>query len=152
MAEPKNELVRILSAYGYPVFLQGSLAEEEPYPQAFFTFWNNNTYDFGMYDNKPIGYVWDFDVNFYATDPELVNTMLAKAKAELKAAGWDISGVVYDVASDVPTHTGRGMNALYIQIPPEAPQPEPEPEPTPTPEPDPEPDPEELENTSSQEG
>lgn len=117
----KNKLIQTLSKYKYPVFLQGTLAEDEQYPEAFFTFWNNSTYDFNSYDNEAIGYVWDFDVNFYATDPELVNTTLAKVKADLKAEGWLISGVGYDIASDEPTHTGRGMNALYIQIPPEQP-------------------------------
>lgn len=120
----KQALVQTLSAYGYPVFLQGSLAATEPYPDSFFTFWNNSTRDFDTFDNEAIGYVWDFDVNFYSTDPELVNTTLAKVKADLKAAGWLISGVGYDIASDEPTHTGRGMNALIVQIPPEAPQPE----------------------------
>ena len=135
----KEALINVLNTTfdsAYPIFLQGTYAQDEPYPAAFFTFWNNSTRDFDTFDNETIGYVWDFDVNFYATDPTLVNTVLETAKAALKNAGWLISGVGYDVASDEPTHTGRGMNALYIQIL-EEPTPTPTPEPTPEPEPEP---------------
>ena len=37
-------------------------------------------------------------------------------RAALKAAGWIVSGRGYDVASDEPTHTGRGFDALYLDF------------------------------------
>ena len=112
----KEQLIEILSSFGYPVFLQGSLAQDELYPQSFFTFWNNDTADQNHYDNNAIAYVWDFDVNFYSTDPTLVNSVLIQVKQTLKANNWIVGGKGYDVASDEPTHTGRGMNALYLEI------------------------------------
>lgn len=111
----KELLISLLQTFGYPVRLQGSLAETEAYPDSFFTFWNNDSYDGNHYDNNAIYYVWNFDVNFYSTDPTLVNTILLRAKALLKQNGFIISGRGYDVASDEPTHTGRGMNALIIE-------------------------------------
>lgn len=110
----KELLINTLLTFGYPVILQGSMNENEAYPDSFFTFWNNDTYDGDHYDNQPIDYVWDFDVNFYSTDPTLVNTKLLEAKTKLKQQGFIISGKGYDVASDYPTHTGRGMNVLKI--------------------------------------
>lgn len=110
----KEKLNNLLESFGYPVFLQGTLTEADPYPESFFTFWNNASYDGDHYDNDAIYYVWNFDVNFYSTNPALVNAMLLEAKAVLKANGFIISGKGYDVLSDEPTHTGRGMNALII--------------------------------------
>ena len=111
----KDILINILESFGYPVFLQGSLGANEPYPESFFTFWNNDTYDWHHYNNNAIGDVWNFDVNFYSTEPALVNTALVDAKALLKSNGFIISGAGHDVASDEPTHTGRGLTALYIE-------------------------------------
>jgi hypothetical protein len=104
-----------LESFGYPVFLQGSLTEDDPYPESFFTFWNNDSYDGSHYDNDVIYYVWNFDVNFYSTDPALVSAMLLEAKAVLKSNGFIVNGKGYDVATDEPTHTGRGINALIIE-------------------------------------
>ena len=111
----KDELIELLETFGYPVRLQGSLTEDDAYPQSFFTFWNNDSYDNSHYDNHAISYVWDFDVNFYSTDPTLVNTVLLSAKALLLSNGFIITGKGYDVASDEPTHTGRGIHALYVE-------------------------------------
>ena len=111
----KDELITLLETFQYPVFLQGSLSKDEAYPESFFTFWNNDSYDNNHYDNEAASYTWSFDVNFYSIDPSLVNSMLLSAKALLKQNGWIISGKGYDVASDEPTHTGRGINALYFE-------------------------------------
>lgn len=111
----KDALIALLETFGYPVRLQGSLAEHEQYPDSFFTFWNNDSTDGSHYDNDAINYIWDFDVNFYSTNPTLVNTVLLDAKTLLKNNGWIISGKGYDVATDEPTHTGRGINAIYIE-------------------------------------
>ena len=111
----KDALISLLESFGYPVRLQGSLAEDEAYPESFFTFWNNDTSDGSHYDNDAISYIWDFDVNFYSSNPALVNTVLLEARTLLKNNGWIISGKGYDVASDEPTHTGRQINAIYIE-------------------------------------
>ena len=111
----KELLINTLLTLGYPVKLQGSIEKNEKYPESFFTYWNNNTDDGSHYNNSPVNYVWDFDVNFYSEDFELVNTELLNAKEELQENGFIISGKGYDVASDEPTHTGRGMQVLKIE-------------------------------------
>lgn len=111
----KQALINLLGTFGYPVKLQGSLLPDEPYPASFFTFWNNSTDDGSHYDNGAVYYVWDFDINFYSNDPALVNTKLLEAKALLVANGWQVNGKGYDLASDEPTHTGRGIEAIYIE-------------------------------------
>lgn len=111
----KDLLISLLESFGFPVFLQGSLSENDPYPESFFTFWNNETPDGAHYDNEAINYIWNFDVNFYSVDPELVNSMLLQAKTLLKQNGFIVGGKGYDVATDEPTHTGRGINAIIIE-------------------------------------
>lgn len=111
----KDLLIKTLEPLGYPIFQQGSLSEDEPYPESFFTFWNNETNGDEFYDNEEHSYIWDFDLNFYSSDPELVNTKLLEGKALLKKAGFTVTGKGYDVASDEPTHTGRGINILKIE-------------------------------------
>lgn len=108
----KKTLIGILERFGYPVFQQGSLSKEDAYPDAFFTFWNNESIGNVFYDNIEYSCIWFFDVNFYATDPELVDKTLEAAKAALTKQGFIVSGKGYDVESDEPTHTGRGIQAL----------------------------------------
>ena len=111
----EDSLIEILLKFGYPVIRQGSMSDDESYPDNFFTFWNNDSSDHAHYDDSEYGTVWDFDVNFYSIDPNAAYSVLLQARTALKAAGWIISGKGYDVASDEPTHTGRGMNAIYLQ-------------------------------------
>lgn len=108
-------LIELLSSFGYEVFRQGSLAEDAPYPDSFFTFWNNDSADHAHYDNEDYGTEWDFDVNFYSTDPEKTYQVLADARKLLKQNKWIIPGKGHDVASDEATHTGRGIRAFYLE-------------------------------------
>lgn len=111
----KQDLINLLSTFGYPVKLQGTLTESEKYPNSFFTIWNNESTDGSHYDNDAINYIWDFSIYFYSVNPALVNTVLLQAKNLLKNSGWIIGGKGYDVPSDEPSHTGRAIDALYIE-------------------------------------
>ncbi len=112
----KDKLIAVLEALKYPVYLQGSLDPDKGYPEAFFTFWNSSTPDRSHYDNKTIDWVWNFDVNFYATDPDLVNSVLLEAAEDLKKDGFIItSGKGFDLFSDEITHTGRGISVAIIE-------------------------------------
>lgn len=108
-------LIKTLEPLGFPIKKQGSLNKEEPYPNSFFTFWNNDSFDESYYDNKEHQTVWDFDLNFYSIDPELIEKVLKEAKEKLKGQGFIVSGKGHDVASDEKTHTGRGINVLIIE-------------------------------------
>lgn len=111
----KDLLIKTLEPLGYPIFQQGSLSKDDAYPESFFTFWNNDTFGDEFYDNKEHQTVWNFDLNFYSSNPALVNTKLLEAKELLKAQGFTITGKGHDVASDEITHTGRGINVLKIE-------------------------------------
>lgn len=110
-----EKLREILKPLGYPVKLQGSLLPDEAYPDSFFTFWNDSSDGISFYSNNEGAILWAYSLNFYSTDPLKTNSVLLEAKALLKAAGWIVSGGGYDVPSDEPTHTGRGIGLLYRQ-------------------------------------
>lgn len=109
-------LIEVLSQFGYPVRLQGSLLENEPYPDHFFTFWNNSSESESFYDDDEKSIVYDYDVNFYSINPEWVYSKLREVKAALKKVGFIVTGDGYSVASDEPTHDGRGMNVKYLKF------------------------------------
>lgn len=109
-------LIKILITFGYPVFRQGSLTEDTAYPDNFFTFWNTESPDHAHYDNTEYGTAWSFDVNFYSNDPLKTYTVLSDARIALKRNGWIVPGKGYDVRSDEPTHTGRGLEAYYLEV------------------------------------
>lgn len=108
-------LISILETLGYPVFLQGSLLPDQPYPDNFFTFWNDSADGDSYFDDNENAIVWAYSLNFYSNNPNLVNEKLLEAKSLLKANKWVVSGAGYSVMSDEPTHTGRGITILYRQ-------------------------------------
>ena len=108
-------LLSTLEALGYPVRLQGSLLPADTYPDSFFTYWNDSADGDSFYSNTEGAILWAYSLNFYSTDPVLVNTKLLEAKRLLKGAGFIVSGAGYDVPSDEATHTGRGISLLYRQ-------------------------------------
>ena len=108
-------LISTLETFGYPVMLQGSLLPNEPYPDNFFTFWNNDSSDGTHYDNTAALVLYSYEVNFYSNNPANVYDVLRAAITSLRAAGFVISGDGYSVASDEPTHDGRGVDVEYLR-------------------------------------
>lgn len=111
----EDALIEILEKFEYPVYRQGSMSNDEAYPETFFTFWNNDSPDHAHYDNVEYGTAWDFDVNVYSSNPSLTYSLLESARAALKTAGWIVPSRGHDVGSDEPTHTGRGFEAYFLQ-------------------------------------
>ena len=112
----EDNLIQVLQELGYPVMRQGSLAPDDAYPEHFFTFWNNDSSDHAHYDNAEYGTVWNYSINFYSTDPEKTYSALNEARTKLKENGWILPGKGSDVASDEVTHTGRGMDAYFLEF------------------------------------
>lgn len=108
-------LIDTLSMFGYPVMLQGSLLPNKLYPDDFFTFWNNSSGDGTHYDNAAASVLYRYEINFYSNNPANVYSVLRAAITKLHAAGFIISGDGYSVASDEPTHDGRGVDVMYLR-------------------------------------
>ena len=110
-----DNLIELLKSFNYPVFRQGSLAADEPYPKTFFTFWNRDEVEHSSYDNDTVLVDWTFTVNVYSNDPDLVYSLLDQARTLLKNAGYVITDRGYDLTSDEITHIGRGMVVMYLE-------------------------------------
>lgn len=117
MNNVEDLLIETLAEFGYPVRLQGSLLEDEPYPDNFFTFWNDGSSSRAYYDNEENAIIYDYSVNFYSVDSVKVYSTLREAKQKLKAVGFIVSGDGYSVSSDEPTHDGRGIEVKYMKYP-----------------------------------
>ena len=107
----KEHLIMLLESFGYPVYLQGSLAAPADYPDSFFTFWVFSAPEEAFYDNDANRCVWGFWVYFYSTDPVLVQEKSEQARQLLKRNGFVTEGKPADLAVDVPTHTGAMFTA-----------------------------------------
>lgn len=112
----EDELIEILSSFKYPVYRQGSMSNDEAYPDTFITFWNNDSPDHSHYDNSEYGTDWDYSIYVYSNNPSLTYSVLANARIALKAAGWICLGKGFDVDSDEETHTGRGLEIIRMNF------------------------------------
>lgn len=115
MSDVKTNLITLLESLNYPVFLQGSFAQDQAYPESFFTYWNNSSDSGSHYDNDAINFIWDFTIYFYSVSATLTNTVLILARNLLKKNGWIVAGKGYDVGVDEPTHTGRALDIIFIE-------------------------------------
>ena len=112
----EDKLIELLESLGYPVYRQGSFTDTQKYPDNFFTFWNTDSPDHSHYDDTDYGTDWSYDVNFYSVDVDNTYDVLNQARILLKQNGFIVPSKGYDVYSDEPTHTGRGMIVLYLEI------------------------------------
>lgn len=112
----EDKLINLLDAFGYPVIRQGSLNDDDKYPDTFITFWNNSEFENSAYDNNTHSVVYDFDVNVYSNTPATAYNLLAEIRKVLKLNGFSAPTRGYDVASDENTHIGRGMNVTILTI------------------------------------
>ena len=110
----KQILLNVLETFGYPVFLQGTLGENEPFPAAFFTFQTMSSSDIS-FDNVDKYAVYGFQVFFYANDPHTVESIAAQSRTALKQAGFIANGRGVDIQSEEPTHTGWVTEYYYIK-------------------------------------
>jgi hypothetical protein len=100
--------------YGEPI-LQGSMADDEPYPESFITYQTIGSPEQDFFDNEPGGVVWKYAIIFYTSNPELLSTEPTRIYDTLKAVGFVPQGRGTDILSDEPTHTGWVNEYHYLQ-------------------------------------
>lgn len=119
MANPKDILISALVELGYEdaktIFQHGSMSKDEPYPDTFFTYWNDETEDKLFRDNRPDNTEWIFTLSCYSYNPFTLEEEFNKAIQKLKTKGFIINGKGADAISDEPTHTGRDIRLIYIE-------------------------------------
>lgn len=115
----KSKLLTVLETFcPNNVFLQGTLANNAPYPDEFITFWTDTTPDNAHYDNDTKSWDWHFSVIYYSNNPANVGTKPAQITAALKVAGFIPQGKGNDIPSDVQSHTGWAMEFIGVEYKP----------------------------------
>ena len=112
----KELLQNTLAALGYPVILQGSLAENATYPKAFITFLTLGSPAAAEFDNETALTAWEYQVTFYADNPDTVKAEAVRIRNALKAAGFVPQGKGRDIPSDEPSYTGWTCDYYYLQL------------------------------------
>lgn len=119
MTNPIDILISALEELEYKntesIFHQGALSKEKPYPDTFFTYWNDDTQDKEYKDNRPAFTEWTFYLACYSYNPFILEKEFNKAIQKLKNKGFIISGKGADAISDKETHTGRDIKLIYIE-------------------------------------
>lgn len=110
----KGKLYELLESLGYEVYEQGSFTDSNEYPEHFFTIFNDDTIPY-YYDNEEFQCVWVFEINFYSISPTKTVNVLLKAKELLQKNKWIISGKGHDVFTASKNHSGRTIEAKYIE-------------------------------------
>ena len=110
----KEQLISILEEFcPNGVFLQGTLNDDEEYPQKFITFFTADSEYDSFYDDDPNRINWSVSVIFYSSNPAEVQTVPPQIIRALKNAGFIPQTAGIDVISDVQTHTGWAMDFIY---------------------------------------
>lgn len=110
----KQRLLNVLTTYGYPIYLHGTLGEDEPFPQSFFTFKQISSSDICLDDGDAYA-VYGFQVCFFSTDPHTVESVAASSRIALRDAGFIPDGRGMDFPSEEATHTGWITEYFYIE-------------------------------------
>lgn len=112
--EIKDLLINSLKNLGYgEPRLQGSFGKDEAYPDSFITFFIIDSPDLAFYNNKSYCTAYYININFYSSDPELVNTVPETIAEKLMEKDFIRQGKGTDLVSDYPTHTGWGLSFIY---------------------------------------
>lgn len=113
----KRKLIDVLEQFcPGNVFLQGTLLEDEEYPDTFITFWINDVEHNSYFDDEEFSIDWDFNVIIYSSDPEIIREMPKTIAKALKESGFIPQGLGNDIPSDRPSHIGWAMDFTYLEI------------------------------------
>lgn len=112
----EDELIAILETFKYPIYRQGSMSDEDEYPETFVTFWNTNSPDHSYYDNDDYGTEWTYNVVVYSSNPSIAYSLLDSIRIALKANGWICVGKGQDTESDEETHIGRIIEVIKMNF------------------------------------
>lgn len=109
-----DEIYNTLDALGFPVFLHGTLGEDEPFPDTFITYTTVDSPDAFPFDDNPTHTVWYYQIIVYSNDRQTLEQVAESSRAALKAAGFIPQGKGRDIPSEETTHTGWLCNYRLI--------------------------------------
>ena len=110
-----SEMISLIQdEFGYPVYIQGSFGENDPYPPAFFTYWEWAGGGLTNYDNTGYSHYHEFDLNFFSNDAQLCNDIIDAAIKILKNNDYQMLNYGRNRASNVPGWIGKGVSVTKM--------------------------------------
>ena len=113
MQDVMNLLYETFNDMGYEYFRQGSLKDDQPYPNSFFTYWNVESELLAQYDNVARAKAYSIQVYFYTDDSSIIYTTFDELLEKLEQRGFILEDDGWDIPSDVETHIGRTTMISY---------------------------------------
>ena len=103
--ELRESFYNIIESFSLPIFLQGSMSENEEYPKTFITYFIPEIDDTHFADNEAKLKSVIFEVAIYSEDLSEIDRLSEEIKKKMKINDYNflIGG---DVASDTQTHSG----------------------------------------------
>lgn len=107
-----KQLFELFNEIGLPYYRQGSMSDAD-YEPDFFTFWNIDTPNLQIRDNKAKSYVEYVQVGYYTNNAENIYTVMDSFIEKAKAKGFVVVGRAKDADADRADYFGR---VCYIRI------------------------------------
>ena len=111
---PHPDIFKLLNSLNYPVFMQGSMSTDFPYPDRFITYYWFSSADIWRFNNEATATTYTCQVTIYAALPSLMDEVLAKVIDLLLKNGYTKSDGGRMVPSDEPSHIGWSIDFNYI--------------------------------------
>lgn len=109
-----KDLKDIFELIDVPIYRQGSLAEDEPYPdETFCTYWMRADDLEDWYDNKPRKRKIVCDINIYSNDYDTMSQKTQKIRDDCIENDIATSSI-HDLASDDVNYTGQGVTVTVF--------------------------------------
>lgn len=109
-----KDLKDIFELIDVPIYRQGSLAENEEYPdETFCTYWMRSDDLNDWYDNRPMKREIVCDINIYSNDYDTMSQKIQKIRDDCIKNDIVTSGI-HDLASDDANYTGQGVTVMVF--------------------------------------
>ena len=108
------DIYPILKDIGLPVFIQGEMPEEMPYPDTFITYLWFRSEDIWRFDNMATATNYTCQVTIYSRLPNEMDNAVSKVIEALTANGYSKDGGGRMIPSDEPTHLGWTLDFNFI--------------------------------------
>lgn len=107
-----QELFNLFDEIGKPYFRQGSMSDRDYAPE-FFTFWNVDTPNLQIRDNKTKSYVEFVQIGYYTNNADLIYSRMDEFIQKAKEKGFVIASNPHDANADKENYFGR---VCFIRI------------------------------------
>ena len=107
-----QELFKLFEEMGKPYFRQGSMSDRDYAPE-FFTFWNVDTPNLQIRDNKVKSFVEFVQIGYYTNNANLIYSRMDEFIQKAKEKGFVIASNPQDANADKESYFGR---VCFIRI------------------------------------